>query len=111
MDLFPSGGAPTLNLRDAKLKDYLKGLILIDGSEQMGNNQSLAIASALVIMPLECLKIHCSPLDLELENESASIRILLACSSVKRLEVQCNNITQYSAVATLLGFSRSTVSA
>ena len=98
LDLMNDETLPSFNLRDAQFKGSLKIFKLCDG--RMNNNQSHIISSFLENTSLQCFDI--SSVAFDAFNEQSFGRIISACTKVQALDVECNTISQYTTVASLL---------
>jgi len=108
LDLIPCDGSlPTFNLQRARFKASLKSFILYS-HRAISNNQSHMIVSFLESSSLK--EFEMAGLRFDLDNEEAFRRIILASLKVEKLRVKCATLSQYAAVATLLGDSRSILS-
>jgi len=110
MALFPRDGSlPTLNLMEVQFKHILKELILTCSRRQTINNDQIIMIEMFI--ESTSLKGFCmTDFNIVETNEIASRRIILACTKVPNLILRCATLSQFAAVATLLGYPRSVVS-
>eukprot|EP00956_Cyclotella_meneghiniana_P010880 scaffold15231_cov66-Cyclotella_meneghiniana.AAC.18 len=102
MDLFPEDEVlPTFNLANATSNEKMKHLIL-DGDYYTTDNHSFMISSVLETKSWETFSIT-SRSSSTSSSESAFRRIVMACTNVKVLDVDCRNISsRFTALADLL---------